>query len=97
MMDGSLFHHPIFSQRHLCGISVFQESGSRLVFSNKGDFFPDTQLRVLGAAGCSFSDIHSCVGWTQNIQKLEVFLDSDIPYGCLWFIIRQFEYSFIMC
>jgi len=27
-----------------------QESGSRFVFSNKGDFFPDTQLRVLGAA-----------------------------------------------
>jgi len=25
-----------------------QESGSRFVFSNKGDFFPDTQLRVLG-------------------------------------------------
>eukprot|EP00438_Fugacium_kawagutii_P021817 Skav230867 [mRNA] locus=scaffold1335:224296:235768:- [translate_table: standard] len=25
-----------------------EESGSRLVFSNKGDFFPDTQLRVLG-------------------------------------------------
>lgn len=28
-----------------------QESGSRLVFSNKGDFFPDTQLRVLGVPG----------------------------------------------
>ena len=26
-----------------------QESGARLVFSNKGDFFPETMLRVLGA------------------------------------------------
>ena len=25
-----------------------QESGARLIFSNKGDFFPDTLLRVLG-------------------------------------------------
>lgn len=30
-----------------------QESESRLVFSNKGDFFPDTQLRVLGV----YSDV----------------------------------------
>ena len=27
---------------------VREESGARLVFSNKGDFFPDTLLRVLG-------------------------------------------------
>lgn len=34
-----------------------EESGTRLVFSNKGDFFPDTQLRVLGVPRPSLEQI----------------------------------------
>ncbi|CAK9051001.1 RNA-binding protein Nova-1 (Neuro-oncological ventral antigen 1) (Fragment) [Durusdinium trenchii] len=42
-----------------------EESGSRLVFSNKGDFFPDTSLRVLGI----YSDLSGAVA-----QALELIL-----------------------
>mmetsp|Transcript_26676 Transcript_26676/g.60207 ORF Transcript_26676/g.60207 Transcript_26676/m.60207 type:complete len:404 (-) Transcript_26676:82-1293(-) len=73
-----------------------QESGARLVFSNKGDFFPETMLRVLGV----YSDepegvtraLESIVGMLPELAQDE--RGRPPPAGCEMLGREEGEYIF---